>query len=194
MRMMREMRRRRGGARRSHATRAAPKGASPVKSVKKPVVGVGRKRPSGGDLKGRGPVARGPVGGHRGSGRVLATHTLRGHSLSPTMPVWKGLQAVYGVGKARAEQACRERGILRTARCGERRPDQVQALSEWLTQSFWVGSDRRRQEARVRARYTGLNTTKGIRRRRGLPVRGQNTSTNGKTARKLNPGRAARVG
>jgi len=183
-RIMRGSRRRRLLPGRGYATVVGEKDAGKEKRGKKPVGGA-RKSPAvgGGDPKGRG-----------GSTGVLASHTVRGHALPPTMPVWKGLQLVYGVGKARGERACRERGILRTTRCGERRPDQATALGEWLAQTFWVGSDRRRQEARVRSRYMGLTTTKGIRRRRGLPVRGQNTSTNGKTARKLNPGRAARVG
>jgi len=181
-------------------------------------VGAKGGKPQGSDkrgaLKSGGPkgvqskgVVRGTGKGKGGSGRPkdiksgkgksgLASrlnHNLRGVALPPQEAAWKSLTRVYGLGVSRAKILCQQLGIQRSTRSGERLVAQVQELASLIGKRYTVGSDRRRQEGQIRNRYRSLNTTKGIRMRLGLPVRGQHTATNAKTARKLNPGRAMRA-
>ena len=90
------------------------------------------------------------------------------------------LQAIYGIGSTRAKQICEASGI---------KPDvQVKNLSEAEVESlrgevakFTVEGDLRREVSMNIKRLMDLGCYRGIRHRRGLPLRGQRTKTNART-------------
>jgi ribosomal protein S13 len=59
-------------------------------------------------------------------------------------------------------------------------------MERTMKHSMVMGPERKRTEKEARKREQVRGTVRGIKRKRGLPVRGQRTSTNGKTARRLN--------
>lgn len=98
-------------------------------------------------------------------------------------------RALYGCGIAKAKRRCRGQG--RSARTeGGKVPGRVLSRRGVRRKSgkgviaFGTGAERKRREAGWRKRIR--STVRGSKRRRGLPVRGQRTSTNGKTAKRLN--------
>lgn len=78
-------------------------------------------------------------------------------------------------------------------RVGNLEANQVQLMEAWRMENRVCGSDRRRVEFDARSRDLKLGTVRGMNLRRGLPVRGQRTSTNGMTARRLNKQRGRKV-
>jgi len=103
--------------------------------------------------------------------------------------VQKGLQKVYGVGPTRARLACQRTGILGKTLRGQRERDHVVRRERWMGNHLMMRSDRRRSETNRIQKRINRGTYRGVRMRLGLPVRGQRTSTNATTARRLNPGR-----
>jgi len=120
------------------------------------------------------------------------TSYIHGVAMSDQETVWRGLQHVYGIGRARARQACRHFSRTEGTRISERRRTQVlSALEQWVIEQWMTESKRRRMETDRIKRHRALGSYRGIRMRQGRPVRGQRTSTNAKTAKRLNARRAA---
>ena len=120
-------------------------------------------------------------------------HYVRGVPRRPRRTVEKALQKVYGVGRRTAKQVGRACGRSPRVRVGNRDRKQVQLREGWRRENVRCSSDRRRVEYEAVSRHLKLGTVRGINRRRGLPVRGQRTSTNGMTARRLNKQRGTKV-
>ena len=94
--------------------------------------------------------------------------------------VWVGLTHIYGVGRARARAACESAGVDPTTRVKDLTEIQVNALRSQV-QRFAVEGDLRRENSMNIKRLMDLGSYRGIRHRRGLPVRGQRTRTNART-------------
>ncbi|KOR30614.1 30S ribosomal protein S13 [Achromatium sp. WMS2] len=90
------------------------------------------------------------------------------------------LTAIYGIGRSRAEQICNTVGIAPSARIQELNEAQVDELRAAVAK-FAVEGDLRREVSMNIKRLMDLGTNRGIRHRRGLPVRGQRTRTNART-------------
>ena len=105
----------------------------------------------------------------------------------------KGLRNLYGVGKEKAKEIRKACGVSGFVRVGNRKPYQTQLIEAWVSENVRCSSDRRRREDRSLQRHLKLGTVRGMNRRRGLPVRGQRTSTNGMTARRLNKNRGRKA-
>ena len=120
-------------------------------------------------------------------------HYVRGVPRRPRRTVEKALQKVYGVGRRTAKQVGRACGRRPRVRVGNRDRKQVQLREGWRRENVRCSSDRRRVEYEAVSRHLKLGTVRGINMRRGLPVRGQRTSTNGMTARRLNKQRGTKV-
>lgn len=90
------------------------------------------------------------------------------------------LTYVYGVGKSRAQEICNKIGLVESTKVGsltEEELDKVRsAVSEYV-----VEGDLRRQVTLNIKRLMDLGCYRGLRHRRGLPVRGQRTKTNART-------------
>jgi len=90
------------------------------------------------------------------------------------------LQSIYGVGPTRAGKICDAAGIAKTRRIVELSEDEMEKLRVEVGR-YSVEGDLRREVNMSIKRLMDLGTYRGIRHRRGLPVRGQRTRTNART-------------
>ena len=118
---------------------------------------------------------------------------VRGVPLRPLRTVEKALRKVYGVGRVKANELCKACGRRPSVKVGNLEVEHVQLMERWRTENVVCASDRRRLEYEAISRHLKLGTVRGMKMRRGLPVRGQRTSTNGITARRLNSQRGIKV-
>jgi small subunit ribosomal protein S13 len=94
--------------------------------------------------------------------------------------VWVGLTHIYGVGKTRARHVCAAAGVSLTAKVKDLTESEVNAIRSQIAK-FAVEGDLRREVSMNIKRLMDLGCYRGIRHRRGLPVRGQRTRTNART-------------
>ncbi len=90
------------------------------------------------------------------------------------------LTAIYGVGRNRAAVICDAAGIAHATQMKDLTEDQVDKLRAEVAK-FTVEGDLRREVSMNIKRLMDLGCNRGIRHRRGLPVRGQRTRTNART-------------
>ena len=90
------------------------------------------------------------------------------------------LTSIYGVGRTRAQQACEAAGIAPDTPVKDLAEPEVAKLRTAIAQ-FTVEGDLRRETSMNIKRLMDLGTYRGIRHRRGLPLRGQRTRTNART-------------
>ncbi|MBC8293632.1 MAG: 30S ribosomal protein S13 [Proteobacteria bacterium] len=91
------------------------------------------------------------------------------------------LTAIFGIGRTSAEKILDAAGIDRGTKSDDLGDEQINAIRSVLDESYQVEGDLRREIAMNIKRYMDLGCYKGLRHRRGLPVRGQRTSTNART-------------
>ncbi|MEM7189116.1 MAG: 30S ribosomal protein S13 [Pseudomonadota bacterium] len=91
------------------------------------------------------------------------------------------LTYIHGIGHASAEAICDAVGIARERRVNELSDAEVVAVREHIDGNFMVEGDLRREKAVNIKRLMDLGCYRGLRHRRGLPVRGQRTHTNART-------------
>lgn len=91
-----------------------------------------------------------------------------------------GLTAIYGIGRPRAEQICAKVGVDPAKKVKELDESVLAAIRSEVA-SYVVEGDLRRQISMDIKRLMELGTYRGMRHRRGLPVRGQRTRTNART-------------
>ncbi len=94
--------------------------------------------------------------------------------------VWVGLTHIYGVGVTRAKAACEGAGVNPHTKVKDLTESEVNAIRSQIAK-FAVEGDLRREVSMNIKRLMDLGTYRGIRHRRGLPVRGQRTRTNART-------------
>lgn len=90
------------------------------------------------------------------------------------------LTSIYGVGRARAREVCTETGIDPTTKIRDLSEEQIDSLRHCLEKHTLEGDLRREVSMNIK-RLMDLGSYRGIRHRRGLPVRGQRTRTNART-------------
>ncbi len=90
------------------------------------------------------------------------------------------LTAIYGVGRTRARQICAAAGVNASAKIKDLSEAEVEKLRDQVAQ-FTVEGDLRREVSMNIKRLMDLGCYRGLRHRRGLPVRGQRTRTNART-------------
>jgi len=91
------------------------------------------------------------------------------------------LQYIYGVGPARAKDIVEKINIPDDERADNLTPEQISAITTILQKDFLVEGELRRALTGDIRRLQMINCNRGIRHRRGLPVRGQRTKTNART-------------
>ena len=91
------------------------------------------------------------------------------------------LRYIYGVGPTKAAQICTRLGIPDERRVNQLSDDEVLRIRELIDRDFRVEGDLRREVAMNIKRLMDLGCYRGLRHRRGLPVRGQRTHTNART-------------
>ena len=106
---------------------------------------------------------------------------LLGVDIPNDRPTIISLQYLYGVGPRVAQELCHKAGIDPQRHAREMAEDELARLSTLLDKDYTVEGQPRRQTAQNIARLKDINSYRGIRHRRGLPVRGQRTRTNART-------------
>jgi len=92
------------------------------------------------------------------------------------------LRYIYGVGPSRADIVVKEAGLKPEMRAQDLTEEQLNKILHVITERKWVvEGDLRRDIAGNLKRLQAINCYRGIRHRKGLPVRGQRTSTNART-------------
>ncbi|PKM67470.1 MAG: 30S ribosomal protein S13 [Firmicutes bacterium HGW-Firmicutes-2] len=92
-----------------------------------------------------------------------------------------GLTYIYGIGRPTAEKIVKEAGISIDTRIRDLTDAEVGTLREIIEKTAQVEGDLRREIALNIKRLMEIGCYRGIRHRRGLPVRGQKTKTNART-------------
>ena len=90
------------------------------------------------------------------------------------------LTAIYGVGRTRAAQICDAAGVAKNAKMAELSEGEVDKIRAEVSR-LSVEGDLRREISMNIKRLMDLGCNRGIRHRRGLPLRGQRTKTNART-------------
>jgi small subunit ribosomal protein S13 len=91
------------------------------------------------------------------------------------------LRYIYGIGPAKAKLICESTGIPANRKTEELTEGEVKRIREYLDANLRVEGDLRRDIAMDIKRQMDLGTYRGLRHRKGLPVRGQRTKTNART-------------
>lgn len=91
------------------------------------------------------------------------------------------LQYIHGIGPKFAKEICEKVGIPRERRVNELSDAEVLQVRETVDRDYSVEGDLRRDTAMNIKRLMDLGCYRGLRHRRGLPVRGQRTHTNART-------------
>jgi small subunit ribosomal protein S13 len=92
-----------------------------------------------------------------------------------------GLTAIYGIGQPTAQKICDELGLDRNEKVKDLTDEEVTKLRAYIDQNLEVEGDLRRERAQAIKRLSEIGCYRGLRHRRGLPVRGQRTKTNART-------------
>ena len=92
-----------------------------------------------------------------------------------------GLTYIYGIGRASATRILVEAGVDADIRCRDLTDEDVKKISAVIDETQTVEGDLRREIALNIKRLQEIGCYRGIRHRKGLPVRGQKTKTNART-------------
>ena len=91
------------------------------------------------------------------------------------------LTYIHGIGRTKARQICQSVGIPFERRVNELTDDETVRIRETIDRDYLVEGDLRREVAMNIKRLMDLGCYRGLRHRKGLPVRGQRTHTNART-------------
>ena len=91
------------------------------------------------------------------------------------------LRYIYGIGPQNAKVICTQLGIPEERRVNELTDEEVLRIRELIDREYRVEGDLRREVAMNIKRLMDLGCYRGLRHRKGLPVRGQRTHTNART-------------
>ena len=91
------------------------------------------------------------------------------------------LRYIYGIGPQNAKDICGSLGIPEERRVNQLTDDEILRIRELIDREYRVEGDLRREEAMNKKRLMDMACYRGLRHRKGLPVRGQRTHTNART-------------
>ena len=91
------------------------------------------------------------------------------------------LTYIYGIGHSLADKAVRESGVDERTRVKDLTEDEISRLREYIDKNYQVEGDLRQAVSMDIKRLVEISCNRGIRHRRGLPVRGQSTKDNART-------------
>ena len=92
-----------------------------------------------------------------------------------------GLTYIYGIGLTTSKKIIAETGIDADTRCRDLTEEDVKKLSDYITNNLTVEGDLRRDTAFDIKRLIEIGCYRGVRHRKGLPVRGQTSKNNART-------------
>ena len=105
---------------------------------------------------------------------------IAGVNLPVNKHAWISLTSIYGVGRSRARRICADAGVTATTQVRSLSEPEVERLRAEVGK-YIVEGDLRREVAMSIKRLMDLGCYRGLRHRRGLPLRGQRTRTNART-------------
>ncbi len=106
---------------------------------------------------------------------------IAGVNIPTNKPVAISLRYIYGIGPVNAVEICEKTKIDQTKRVNELSDAEVLAIREVIDRDYVVEGDLRREVSINIKRLVDLGCYRGLRHRKGLPVRGQRTHTNART-------------
>lgn len=92
-----------------------------------------------------------------------------------------GLTYIFGIGRTTATKICAETGVNPDTRVRDLTEDEVAKMRDYIDANYTVEGDLRREVRQNIARLMEIGCYRGLRHRKGLPVRGQRTHTNART-------------
>jgi small subunit ribosomal protein S13 len=92
-----------------------------------------------------------------------------------------GLTYIYGIGRSRSNELLTKVGVEPDRKVRDLTEEEVVQLRDLIDNSLTVEGDLRRERSQNIKRLQEIGSYRGLRHRRGLPVRGQNTKTNART-------------
>lgn len=104
-----------------------------------------------------------------------------GVDLPPQKRIQIGLTYVYGIGKSRATAILNDADVSVDAKIKDLSEEELQRIRNLIDEQGGVEGDLRKQRQMDIKRLMDIGCYRGLRHRRGLPVRGQRTSTNART-------------
>jgi small subunit ribosomal protein S13 len=105
---------------------------------------------------------------------------IAGINIPPNKHTVIGLTYIYGIGRTSAQKICASTGIEETQKIGDLSEEVLEKLRNEVGQ-YTIEGDLRREVSMSIKRLMDLGCYRGIRHRRGLPLRGQRTRTNART-------------
>jgi small subunit ribosomal protein S13 len=106
---------------------------------------------------------------------------IAGVDLPRNKRVQVALTYIFGIGNARSREICESVGIPHSLRTDALTDDHVAKIRAYIESGFKIEGDLRRDVGLAIKRLMDLNCFRGLRHRKGLPVRGQRTRTNART-------------
>ena len=106
-------------------------------------------------------------------------------NLKNNKKIRNALCEIYGLGKSMCNQICDVLGFSEEYKIKNLTHFQIQQLSQIITQNFHIGGDLRRDVRNSKNRLVFIGCYRGFRHNMGLPVRGQRTHGNARTARRM---------
>lgn len=106
---------------------------------------------------------------------------IAGVDLPRRKSIWIALTYIYGIGETTSREICRRAGIDTVRGADELSDQEVARIRQVINDGFRVEGDLRRDVSMNIKRLMDLGCYRGLRHRRGLPVRGQRTHTNART-------------
>jgi small subunit ribosomal protein S13 len=108
---------------------------------------------------------------------------IAGGDIPREKPIWVGLTYIYGIGRTRSLEILSRVNIDPQRRVRELNEDELARIRELIDREYTVEGDLRREVNLNIKRLMEIGCYRGLRHRRGLPVRGQRTRTNARTRR-----------
>ncbi|MEE8386849.1 MAG: 30S ribosomal protein S13 [Dehalococcoidia bacterium] len=93
------------------------------------------------------------------------------------------LRYIFGIGITTAGQICTHTGVSTQTKVRDLTDDEISRIREYIDRNFEVEGELRKRVRQNIQRLVEINSYRGIRHRRGLPVHGQRTQTNARTKR-----------
>lgn len=106
---------------------------------------------------------------------------IAGVNIPSQKPAWVALTYIYGIGQTFSKKILDKVGVAHERRINELSDAEIARIREVIDREFKVEGDLRREVAMSIKRLMDLGCYRGLRHRKGLPVRGQRTHTNART-------------
>lgn len=106
---------------------------------------------------------------------------IAGVELPPNKKVWIGLTAIYGIGRSSSQKILKEANVNPDIRVKDLNEDEINRLRHIIEGNYKIEGDLRREISSDISRLISIGCYRGVRHKKGLPVRGQRTRCNART-------------